>query len=77
MQVGEFSPSHHQLCADARRTLEFESYELADAVTFEPVSTANFPANREINREFCRIAASGVQETVNNAVVTGLPVQIP
>jgi hypothetical protein len=28
---------------------------VADAVTVEPVSTAKFPANREINREFCRI----------------------
>ena len=28
---------------------------MADAVTYEPVSTAKFPANREINREFCRI----------------------
>ena len=28
---------------------------MADAVTFEPVSTPKFPANREKNREFCRI----------------------
>jgi hypothetical protein len=28
---------------------------VADAVTVEPVSTPKFPANREINREFCRI----------------------
>jgi hypothetical protein len=28
---------------------------VADAVAVEPVSTAKFPANREINREFCRI----------------------
>jgi hypothetical protein len=27
---------------------------VADAVVVEPVSTAEFPANREINREFCR-----------------------
>jgi hypothetical protein len=27
---------------------------VADAVAFEPVSTPVFPANREINREFCR-----------------------
>ena len=25
----------------------------ADAVTVEPVSASSFPANREINREFC------------------------
>jgi hypothetical protein len=28
---------------------------VADAVAFEPVSAAKFPANREINREFRRI----------------------
>ena len=28
---------------------------VADAVAVEPVSTPKFPANREINREFCRI----------------------
>ena len=27
----------------------------ADAVAVEPLSTPKFPANREINREFCRI----------------------
>src|SRR5262245_35938767 len=27
---------------------------VADAVQVEPVSTSEFPANREINREFCR-----------------------
>ena len=30
---------------------------MADAVHVEPVSTAEFPANREKNREFCRIPA--------------------
>ena len=28
---------------------------VADAVVVEPVSTPKFPANREKNREFCRI----------------------
>ena len=28
---------------------------VADAVAVEPVSAPKFPANREINREFCRI----------------------
>ena len=28
---------------------------MADAVVVEPVSTPKFPANREINREFCQI----------------------
>jgi len=28
---------------------------VADAVAIESVSTPKFPANREINREFCRI----------------------
>ena len=77
MQVGEFNPSHHQLCADARRTLKFESYELADAVIVEPISTLQFPAIREKNREFNKIRTSGAAEIVNNAVVTGLSVLIP
>ena len=33
---------------------------VADAVTYEPVSTPKFPANREINREFRRIRTFGV-----------------
>jgi hypothetical protein len=49
----------------------------ADAVAVEPVSTAKFPANREKNREFFKIAASGAAKTANNAVVTGLSVPIP
>jgi hypothetical protein len=28
---------------------------VVDAVGFEPVSSVKFPANREINREFCKI----------------------
>jgi hypothetical protein len=50
---------------------------VADAVAVEPVSTLQFPANREKNREFNKIRASGAAEIVNNAVVTGLPVLIP
>ena len=50
---------------------------VADAVVVEPISTIQFPANREKNREFCKIAASGAVETINNAAVTGLPVRIP
>jgi hypothetical protein len=50
---------------------------VADAVAFEPVSIPKFPANREKNREFYRIAVSVASETVNNGVVTGLPKRIP
>ena len=50
---------------------------VADAVIVEPVSTLQFPANREKNRDFNKIGASGAAEIVNNAVVTGLPVLIP
>jgi hypothetical protein len=32
---------------------------VADAVPVEPVSTVKFPANREINREFCQIRLLG------------------
>ena len=48
-----------------------------DAVVFEPVSAAKFPANREKNREFCRIAFSAVSQTLNNGARTGLPMRIP
>jgi hypothetical protein len=50
---------------------------VADAVAVEPVSTVKFPANREKNREFYKIAASGAPETLNSAAVAGLPMQIP
>ena len=50
---------------------------VADAVAVEPVSTPKSPANREKNREFCKIATSGAAETANNAVVKGLLVRIP
>jgi hypothetical protein len=50
---------------------------VADAVLVEPVSTAKFPANREINREFCRIAVLVASEAVNNGFVTGLSKRIP
>ena len=36
-----------------------------------------FPANREFYREFCKIAASEAPETINNGVVTWLPMRIP
>jgi len=42
-----------------------------------PPAPPVFPANREFYREFCKFAASGAPKTVNNAVVTGLPVRIP
>ena len=41
---------------------------VADAVLIEPVSTLKFPANREKNREFYKIVASGVPETPNSGV---------
>ena len=50
---------------------------VADAVAVEPVSTPKFPANREKNREFCKIAASRAADTINNAIITELSVQIP
>jgi hypothetical protein len=50
---------------------------VADEVAFKPVSTAKFPANREKNREFCKIAVSGAPEALNSAAVSGLPMQIP
>ena len=54
-----------------------ENCVVADAVLVEPVSTAKFPANREINRECCRIAVLVASEAVNNGFVTGLSKRIP
>jgi hypothetical protein len=50
---------------------------VADAVQREPVSTLKFPANREINREFCKIAPPSKPETPNSGGIAGLPMQIP
>jgi hypothetical protein len=72
---------HAQIQCNLRRLARLENGSpekvAADAVQVEPVSTAKFPGNREKNREFCGIAVSVASETVNNAVVTGLPTQIP
>ena len=43
---------------------------VADEVAVEPVSTAKFPANKEINREFFKIVGSGVPESPNSGVGT-------
>ena len=50
---------------------------MADAVAVEPVSTRKFPANREKNRQFHKIVASGEAATATNAVAGGLSVRIP
>jgi hypothetical protein len=50
---------------------------VADAVAVEPISTVKFPANREKNREFCKIEVLGAARTLNSAAVAGLPTQIP
>ena len=50
---------------------------VADAVAVEPISAPLFPANREKNREFNKIGASGALEIENNAVVTGASARIP
>jgi hypothetical protein len=44
-------------CAPRRKSQFEREWVLADAVACEPVSTVEFPANREINREFRRIRA--------------------
>jgi hypothetical protein len=50
---------------------------VADAAQVEPVSPAKFPANREKNREFYRIAVSVASVTVNNGFVTRHSKPIP
>ena len=42
-----------------------------------PPALPVFPANREFYREFCKIAASGAPEIVNNGLVTGRSMRIP
>jgi len=44
---------------------------VVDAVQVERVSTTKFPANREKNREFCKIVASGAPENPNSGVDAG------
>jgi hypothetical protein len=76
--VGNHWPKHWPDTAPAARFHpNVVKILVADAVRVEPVSTAKFPANREKSREFCRIAVSVTPETVNNGVVTGLPMRIP
>jgi hypothetical protein len=58
-------------CDDARLEPEFESYELAVAVVVEPVSTPKFLANREKNREICKIMISVAPENLNIDAGTG------
>ena len=50
---------------------------VADAVAIEPVSASQFPANREKNRDFCKIGTSAALETANNGAIIGHPMQIP
>jgi hypothetical protein len=66
-----------ELLAAKKFTCKLLKTLVADAVTVEPVSTAGFPANREINREFCKLVAFGAAETPNRAVIAGLLMQIP
>jgi hypothetical protein len=66
-----------ELIAPQKITYKVLKTLVVDAVAVEPVSTLKFPANTEKNREFCKIAASGAPEIVNNTVVTGLPIRIP
>ena len=49
------SPEVGGLRGSIRDFGDYEDCVVADAVAVEPVSTDKFPANREINREFCRI----------------------
>jgi hypothetical protein len=44
---------------------------VAHAVTYEPVFTGKFTANRENNREFSEIGSSGAAEALNNVLVPG------
>jgi hypothetical protein len=50
---------------------------VADAVKTKPVSAPLFPVNREKNREFSKIAATGALHAVDITAVTGLSIRIP
>jgi hypothetical protein len=50
---------------------------VADAVVVELGCAPLFPANREKNREFNKIAASGALEIRNSVALAGLSVKIP
>ena len=43
---------------------------VAHAVAVERVSATKFPANREKNRDFCRIVVSGTLEAPNSRAAT-------
>jgi hypothetical protein len=55
----------------------FGEWVVADAVVFEPVSTAKFPANREKNREFRRIHPLGVKLKADTRPNIGACSEIP
>ena len=77
LQQGQYKPDKSHYSGHLGKSLVVRDCVVADAVTVEPVSASEFPANREKNREFCKIAASGAPETVNKTVVAGFPIRIP
>jgi hypothetical protein len=54
----DFGPYDDLVSTNQKSVPEVREWMVADAVAFEPVSTPEFPANREINREFCKIQRS-------------------
>jgi hypothetical protein len=60
-----------------RRLNNVPDLVVADAVAVKPVSTPKFPANREINREFCQIdplcAISKADTQVNSKTCSKIP----
>jgi hypothetical protein len=53
------SPPNRGISHAFRKSPQLRECVVADAVAFEPVSTLEFPANREKNREFHQIRALG------------------
>ena len=51
------SPPIAGICRLFRKSPRTRDCVVVDAVAIEPVSASEFPANREINREFCKIQA--------------------
>lgn len=65
------------LAAKSRLRAVCEGMVAADAVTVEPVSTAGFPANKEINREFRQIRRFNTIFIANTRANTAACTEIP
>jgi hypothetical protein len=71
------SPQESVFLEDLRNQLRSRVCVVADAVTIEPVSTSEFPANREKNREFFSSGPPLQMRASTSPETSGLLCQIP